>query len=292
MVGWVVGWSAPWVLWPFQVVVVLVYGRLWAAGIGWWAVVVVVGVVPEVMVAVVVVVVLWARPQDPLVFRWDMAVGHRLQPYGLHGLVDSGGGFGAGLGKERGGGVPRPRVGLACGGVGLWGIDGWVFGDWDVAPGLDGVVLCGCLRGGSPCLGQGGAGCCGGGVVVAGALLALLPLVWLLGVRVLVLVVLVVLVVLWWALLLFALGFRLLFGFGLWLGNRLEVGEDLILEMWGERCRAVLLLPGCWGGPRGGLGASGGRVRDCGYGCSRGLVGFSIVMAIQSVTSSFTNVPM
>ena len=157
MVGWVVGWSAPWVVWPFQVVVVLAYGGLWAGGVGWWAVVVVAGVVLGVVVAVVVVVgvafgmvvvvvvvvgvmlvvvvvvvelvvvvVLWARPQDPLALRSDMGVGHRLLPFGPHGLVDSGGGFGAGLGKDRSGGVPRPRVGF-------WGRDGRAFADGDVA---------------------------------------------------------------------------------------------------------------------------------------------------------------
>ena len=83
-------------------------------------VVVVVVVVAEVLVAVVlvlglvVVVVLWVRRQDPLAFRWGVGAGHRLQPLGLHGLVVSGGGFGAGLNGDRGPGVPRPRVGLAC----------------------------------------------------------------------------------------------------------------------------------------------------------------------------------
>ena len=82
MVGWVVGLSAQWVVWPSQLMVVLVYGGLWAGGVGGWAVVVVVvvllgvvvlvvvvpGVVLGVVVVVVVVeivlvVVLWARPQ-------------------------------------------------------------------------------------------------------------------------------------------------------------------------------------------------------------------------------------
>ena len=73
--------------------------------------------------------------------------------------------------------------------------------------------------------------CAGRGVLVAGALVALLLLLCLLGVRVVFLVVLVVLVVLWLAVLLLALGFRLWFGFGLGLGNQLEVEEDLVLEM-------------------------------------------------------------
>ena len=161
-----------------------------------------------------------------------------------------------------------------------------------MAQGLDRVVLCGCLRGGSPCLWQGGAGCGGGVVMVAGALLALSPLLWLLGVCVLAVVVFGVLVVLWWALLLLALGFQLFFGFGLWLGNRLEVEEDLILEMWGERCRAALLLLGRWGLSCGCRVAPGGRVCGCCFGCGCGLVGFSIVMTIRSITAAFTNVRM
>ena len=43
-----------------------------------------------VVVGLVVVVLLWVRPQDPLAFRWRVGVRHRLQPLGLHGLVDSG----------------------------------------------------------------------------------------------------------------------------------------------------------------------------------------------------------
>ena len=131
MVGWVVGMSAAWVVRPSQVMVLLVHGGSWAGGVGWWAVVVVVGlmvvvvvvvgVVLGVVVVVVVVVlvvgalvaavmvvglvvgpVLWVRPEAPLAFRWGVGVGHHLQPLGLHGLVDSGGGFGAGLDKDRG----------------------------------------------------------------------------------------------------------------------------------------------------------------------------------------------
>ena len=162
-------------MWPSQVVVVLVYGGSWAGGVGLWAVVVVVGtvlgsvvavvvvvgvvlgVVMVVMVGVVVVVVvvvesvvvvvLRARPQDPLAFRWDVWIWHRLQPLGPHGLVDSRGRFGAGLDGDCAGGVPRPRVGLAGADGGLWGVDCWAFGDGDVAEGLGGVVLCGRRRG-------------------------------------------------------------------------------------------------------------------------------------------------
>ena len=127
--------------------------------------------------------------------------------------------------------MPLARVGLAGGDGGLWWMDGGAFGEEDVAEGLDEVLMCGCLRGGGLCWGQGGAGCDGRGVLIAGALLALSPLLWLLGVRVVVLVVLLVLVVLWWTVLLLALGFRLCLGFVLRLGNRLEVKEDLLLEM-------------------------------------------------------------
>ena len=197
-------------------------------------------------------VVLWARPQDHLAFGRDVGVGHRLRLSGLHGLVDSGGGSGAGLGGDSDGGVPCPRVGLAGAAGSLWGVDGGVFGDRNVSDGLDGVLLCGCLRGRGPCWGQGGGGYCGRGVLVAGAPLALLPLIWLLGVRLVVLVGLVVLVLLWSAVLLLALGFQLWFGFRLGLGNLLEVEGDLVLEMWAQRCRAGLLLPRPWGRLRGG----------------------------------------
>ena len=104
-VCWVVGWSARSVVWPSEVVVVLVYGGLWAGGVGCWAAAVVVGVVLGVVVVVmrvlvvvavvvelVVVVAPWARPLGPPAFQWDVGVGHRLQPLGPHGLVDSRGG--------------------------------------------------------------------------------------------------------------------------------------------------------------------------------------------------------
>ena len=179
-------------------------------------------------------------------------------------LVDSGGGFGAGLGGDGGGGVPRPRVGLASGGGSLWGMDDGVFGDGDVAEGLDGVLLWSCLRGGGFCWGQGAAGCGGRGVLVAGALLALSPLLWLLGVRVVVLVVLLVLVVLWWAVLLLALRFGLWLRFGLGLGNRLEVVEDVVLEMVGGAVPGGVVVAGALGSPAwwsGGLRQAGSRLR-------------------------------
>ena len=147
MVGWVVELSAQWLVWRSQVVVVLVYGGLWASGVGWWAVVVGVGVVLGVVVAMVVglgvvllvvvsvlvgvlvvlvvvvewvvVVVLWARPQDRLVFRWDVGVGHRLEPLVRHSLVDGSAGSGASLGRSQPGlrGLPRGTILLVASAV-------------------------------------------------------------------------------------------------------------------------------------------------------------------------------
>ena len=103
------------------------------------------------------VVVLWARPQDPLAFRWDVGVGYCLQHLKPHGLVDSGAGLGLGLAETAVEGSSPVRTGR------LW----WRFvgyGWWgnrrpNVAAGLNGVVLCGRLRGRGPRSGQGGAGC-------------------------------------------------------------------------------------------------------------------------------------
>ena len=58
-------------------------------------------------------------------------------------------------------------------------------------------MLSGCHPGGGLCWEQRGARCGGRRVLVARALLALSPLLWLLGVCVVVLVVLVVLMLLW-----------------------------------------------------------------------------------------------
>ena len=129
-------------------------------------VVVVVG--PLVVVALVVVgLVLRVWPLDPLwVFwspLWGWGVGHRAQPLGLHYVVGRGGGSGAGLDGDGGRGVPRPWVGLAGGGGGLWGMDDGALGDGDVDEGLDGVVLGGRLCGGGGCRWEGGVGCGGGG---------------------------------------------------------------------------------------------------------------------------------
>ena len=59
--------------------------------------------------------------------------------------MGGGGGSGAGLDGDCGRGVPRPWVGLAGGGGGLWGMDDGALGDEDVHEGLDGVVLGGRL---------------------------------------------------------------------------------------------------------------------------------------------------
>ena len=127
---------------------------------------------------------LWVGPQDPLAFRWAVGVGHHLQPLGLHGLVDSWGRLGAGLGGDRGRGIPRRQVGLAGDGGGLWVVDGRALGDGDVDKELDRLVMWGRLRGDGSRRGQGGSGCGGCGVLVrvwvrvrvrAGARLVLLP---------------------------------------------------------------------------------------------------------------------
>ena len=172
--GGVCGWSAR--LLPSHSLVLFVHGGLWPGGVGWWAVVVVglvlVSVVggPLVVVALVVVgLVLRVWPLDPLpVFRsplWGWGVGHRAQPLGLHYVVGRGGGSGAGLDGDGGRGVPRPLVGLAGGGGGLWGGDDGAHGDGDVDEGLDGVVLGGRLCGGGGCRWKGGVGCGGWGVL-------------------------------------------------------------------------------------------------------------------------------
>ena len=132
MVVGVCGWSARWL--PFHSLVLFVHGGLWPGGVGWWAVVVV-GVVlvvvvvgPLVVVTLVVVgLVLRVWPLDPLwVFPsplWERGVGHRAQPLGLYYVVGRRGGSGAGLDGDGGQKVPRPWVGLAGYGGGLWGID-------------------------------------------------------------------------------------------------------------------------------------------------------------------------
>ena len=173
VVGVVCEWSARWL--PSHSLVLFVHGGLWPGGVGWWAVVVV-GVVlvvvevgPLVVVVLVVVgLVLRVWLLDPLwVLRsplWGWGVGHRGQPLGLHYVVGRGGGSGAGLDGDGGRGVPRPWVGLAGGGGGLWGMDDGALGDGDADEGLDGVVL-GRLCGGGGCRWVEGVGCGGWGVL-------------------------------------------------------------------------------------------------------------------------------
>ena len=142
--------------------------------------------------------------------------------------------------------------------------------------GLDGVVLRGHLRGGGSCRGQGGAGCGGRGVLVAGAFLLLLlpPVLWLLALTLLVVVMVVLLVVVVLVLLL-APGLRLRLGVGLGSGDRLEVEEDVVPEVRGDRLRAGRvrrLLLRCEDRPRGGRRAAGSLLCGCGFGFGRGLV--------------------
>ena len=174
MVGGVCGWSARWL--PSRPLVLFVHGGLWPGGVGRWAVVVV-GVVLVVVVVGPLVVVVWVVvrlvlrvwPMDPLwVFRsplWGSGVGHPGQSPGLHYVVCMGEGLGAGLDGDGGRGVPRPWVGLAGGGAGLWGMDDGALGDGDADEGSDGVVLGGRLCGGGGCRREGGAGCGGWGVL-------------------------------------------------------------------------------------------------------------------------------
>ena len=168
VVGGVCGLSARCL--PSHSLVPFVHGGLWPVGVGLWAVVVagvvlVVMVVGPLVVVALVVVGLELRvwPLDPLwVFRSPLrgwGAGHHVQPLGLYYVVGWGGGSGAGLDGDAGRGVPRPWVGLAGGGGGLWGMDDGALGDGDVDEGLDGVVLGGRLCGGTGCLWEGGVGC-------------------------------------------------------------------------------------------------------------------------------------
>ena len=226
-VGGVCRWSARWL--PSHPLVLFVHGGLWPGGVGRLAVVVVGVVLVVVVVGPLVVVVVWVVvglvlrvwPMDPLwVFRsplWGWGVWHRGQSQGLHYVVGRGGGLGAGLDGDGGRGVPRPWVGLAGGGGGLWGMDDGALGDGDADEGLDGVVLGGRLCGGGGCLREGGAGCGGWGVlawarvragVVSGGF------VWLR---------------LWCCVC--SRGCRLGFGVGFGVGVRFQVEEYLCLEV-------------------------------------------------------------
>ena len=89
-----------------------------------------------------------------------------MQSLGPYCSVGSRGGSGAGLNGDCCRGVPRPWVGLAGGGGGLWGLDDAALGDGDVDEGLDGVVMGGRLCHGGGRWGEGGLGCGGLGVLV------------------------------------------------------------------------------------------------------------------------------
>ena len=175
-----------------------------------------------VVVALVVVgLVLQVWPLDPLPVFWSLLWGwgvwHRAQPLGLHYVVGRGGGSGAGLDGDGGPGIPRPCVGLAGGGGGLWGVDDGALGDGDVDEGLDGVVLGGRLCGGGGSRWEGGVVFCGWGV-----------LAW---VRVWVRAVSVGFVSLRLWCCVCSLGRRL--GFGVWFGVGVwfQVEEDLCMEV-------------------------------------------------------------
>ena len=226
MVGGVCGWSARWL--PSHSLVLFVHEGLWPGGVGWWAVVVVglvlvVGVMGLLVVVVLVVVGLVLRvwPLDPLwVFwspLWGWGVGHSAQPPGLHYVVGRGGGSAARLDSDGGRGVPRPWVGLARGGGGLWGMDDGALGDGHVDKGLDGVVLGGRLCGGGGYQWEGGVGCGGLGV-----------LAWV-RVRVRAVSVGFVSLRLWSCVC--SPGRRLGFGVGFGVGIRFQVEEDLCPEV-------------------------------------------------------------
>ena len=173
------------------------------------------------VVLVVVGLVLRVWPLDPLwVFRSPLTgwgVWHCAQPLGLHYVVGRGGGSGAGLDGDGRRGVPRPCVGFASGGGGVWGIDDGALGDGDVDEGLDRVVLGGRLCGGGGCRWEGVVGCGGWGV-----------LAW---VRVWVRAVLVGFVSLRLWCCVCSLGRRLGFGVGFGVGVRFQVEKDLCPEV-------------------------------------------------------------
>ena len=148
---------------------------------------------------------------------WGYGFGHRVQPLGLHYVVGRGGGSGAELDGDDGRGVPRPRVGLAGGGGGSWGMDDGVLGDGDVDEGLDGVVLGGRLCGYGGCRWEGGVDCGGWGV-----------LAWV-GVWVRAVSVGFVSLCLWCCVCTF--GCRLGFWVGFGVGVRFQVEEDLCQEV-------------------------------------------------------------
>ena len=127
--------------------------------------------------------------------------------------MGSGGGSGAGLNGDYGRGVPRPWVGLASGGGGLWGVDDGALGDGDVNEGLDGVVLGGRLCGGGSPWWEGGVGCGRWGVLVCVRVWVRATSLRLASLR------------LWCCVRSF--GRRLRFGVGFGIGIRFQVEEDL-----------------------------------------------------------------
>ena len=132
-------------------------------------------------------------------------------------MVGKGGGRRDGFDGDGGRGVPRPWVGLAGGGGCLRGMDDGALDDGDADEGLDGVVLVGRLCGGGGCRWEGGLGCGGWGV-----------LAW---VRVRVGVVLVGFVSLHLWCCVCSRGRRLGFGVEFGVDVRLQVEEDLCLEV-------------------------------------------------------------
>ena len=139
------------------------------------------------------------------------------------------------------------RVGLTGGGGGLWWVDDGALGAGDVDEGLDGVLFGGRLCGGGSHWAEGSSGCGGWGLLAqlwvrvwvrAGLLLLPSYFMWffeLCGVVLVMLLVVMVVLLLLRAVLLF--GFRFLFVFGFWIGDRFEVEEDLITELRRHRCR-------------------------------------------------------
>ena len=172
--------------------------------------------------------------------------------------MGGGAGLGAGLNCDCGRGVPRPWVGLAGGGAGLWWMDDGALGDGDVDEGLDEVFLGGRLCGGGGRWWEEGVGCGGWGVLawvrvwVRAVSLGIVSLrLWCCGLRGVVLVVVLLLVVRSFGR---QLGFGVGFSFGVWF----EVEEAVGPEVCGRRCRVGGFpdeLPGCLGRLCGGRGS-------------------------------------
>ena len=206
---------------------------------------------------------------------WGWGVGHRVYCLGPYCLVCGGGGSGAGLDGDCGPEVPRPWVGLAGGGGGLWVMDDVALGDGDVDEGSDGVVFGGRLCGGGGRWWEGGAGCRGWGVLAwvrVWARAVSLGFVslrsWCCGLRGVVLVVVLLLVVR-------SFGRRLGFRVGFWFGVRFELQEDSRPEVCGRRCRVggfPGVLPGCLGRLCGRRGVPGSLACGPTFGFCRRLV--------------------